>query len=359
MIIIKKMMKSNTHTMHFLPFETRVTIIKMVRLGDIVEVHRDGREFAYTREWTYNAGLVPAYGIPRRCWTQEAVYTGDKCVLITTNTPIYNTIGAVHYCAWVVTGPCAYTPDIWRITLKEGAPEDFTEEDIAYELNSEMAEFYNIGVLIEDSDTIEGKVEELLDHDIDAYAREEPEFKPAHYYMKLYKDAPGLSSVIPLGLPGLKVHREFADERITKITFNYVGAKISIHRGYVVAKFTEWDVIITDGKHLTKWDRTVEGKSSIGAVLCEYELGQPYGDTGEAFLGDGAQLQVAKEAGLVCRCDRELGTRAAIGVGQAVGTAVCQHFGFHVDGIALDLRLAWRCGTSGQRCGQGKCSHAA
>lgn len=256
----------------------------MVRLGDIAEVHRDGREFTYTREWTPNSGLVPAYGIPRRCWTQEAVFAGDKCVLITTNTPIYNTIGAVHYRAWVVNGPCAYTPDIWRITLKVDVAGEVTEDDIAFELNSEMGYFYNIGVLIEDDDTIDGRVAELLDYDIDAFAREEPEYLPKHHYMKLHEDDPELTLAIPLGLPDIKMHRAFADDRISKITFNYAGAKISIHRGFVIAKFTEWDIIITDGEHLTKWDCTVDGKSSIGAILCEYGLGQPYDDTGYAFM---------------------------------------------------------------------------
>lgn len=263
----------------------------MVRLGDIAEVHRDGRAFTYTREWAPNSDLVPAYGIPRRCWTQDAVYTGERCVLITTNTPIYNTIGSIHYQAWAVDGPCAYTPDIWRITLKGNVQLTgslrflfITENHIAQALNNAMGFFYNIGTPPDNSDDEEDPIQRLLDYDITTSSQNRQIYLPEHYYSEKYWHEDPISLTIPNAMPGVSKHYQFANGDLTKVTFTYSGANIIIYRGYIVAVFSEWDILITDGIHLTKWDNTVSGDASVGAILCEYGLGQPNGDIGQAFL---------------------------------------------------------------------------
>ncbi len=258
----------------------------MVRLGDIAEIHRDGKEFAPVREWAPGTGLVPGYGYARRCWSREPVFTSAECVLITVNTPIYNTIGAVHYRAWVVEGACAYTRDIWRISFKPNVQRRFINmSDIARQLNKEMGYFYDIGAPADESDDEEDPVESLLDYDLELYSVSAfCEYKHECKYAREYLYEAAIDITLPLGLPGLTLHYDFGDDKLTRVTFPYAGAKITIHRGYVVAKFSPWDIIITDGVHLTKWDLTVDHISQIGAILCEYGLGQPHDDIGETFL---------------------------------------------------------------------------
>jgi len=249
----------------------------MVRLGDIAEVHRDGVDFAPVREWTPNTGLVPGYGYPRRCWSREPVFVGEQCVLFTTNAPINDTIGALHYCVWSVDGPCAYTPDIWRINLKPNASQyGITASILSDNLYGAMDQLHNIGDEL--SDENENK---LLNIDIDIGDSDERviKYRPEYYYAKKYYFGPNIGVSLPLGLPGLQLHYDFGDELLTRVTFPYAGADITIHRGYVIAKFSPWDIIIMDDDILTKWDVTIDGADTIRAVLCEYGL-----DPSEEFL---------------------------------------------------------------------------
>lgn len=256
-----------------------------MRLGDIAEVHRDGKEFAPVREWVPGAGLVPGYGYPRRCWSREPVFLGESCVLITANAPRDHTMSAVHYSVWhIEEGPCAYTPDVWRINLTPAAGQyGITAAVLSDKLFDAMNELYDIGAV---GDLSEGNMSKLLDFDIILENQTEDviKYRPEYYYAKKYYYGPNIRLDLPLGLPGLQRHYDVGDDLLTRVTFSYAGADITIHRGYVIAKFSPWDILITDGEILTKWDASFDGADAIYAILCEYGLDWICDDPGESFL---------------------------------------------------------------------------